>query len=168
MAGGREETKAGTVRHSITMFTGAVLVVIGIGVGVLVATGNGALSPVRVSTAAPPTVVCGVTLSRAASGVTLYDITAAGFKRGLIVTAPTPGGGVFVQVAESCDHGSKVTITSVGVLRVIRAVWAADRLPIVLVLEALCPASVTLAARQQGRVVDVLRLDFPKAEISSP
>jgi hypothetical protein len=96
----------------------------------------------------------------------LYDITAKGFNRRVIVTAPTFGGGVFVQVAASCAHGSKVTVTPAGVFRVIRTVWAADHLPVVLVLEPLRPVPATLVAHQQGRVVGVLRLDFPKAEIS--
>jgi len=112
------------------------------------------------------TVVCGVTLSRQIGEPVIYDITAKGFRRSIVVNAPTVGGDVLVQVAEGCAHGSRVTITPADAFRTVRTVWAADHLPVALVLEPVRSVLTTLVAYQQGRVAGLLRMDIPKDDLS--
>jgi hypothetical protein len=56
------------------------------------------------TSAAPPTVVCGTTLSKSAAGPFLQDVS-----RGGRVKFATIGGELFLQVSDDCDHGAIVT-----------------------------------------------------------
>ena len=101
---------------------------------------------------ASPTIVCGVTLNKGELGAVFYDIAAKGFNRRSVVSAPTVGGRVFVQVSDVCNQGSQVSITPVDAFRVIRTVWATDHLPVALVLQPLRAVPATLHSYQGGRV----------------
>jgi hypothetical protein len=56
------------------------------------------------TTAAPPTVVCGTTLSRSAAGPVLSDVSHGGR-----VKFVTIGGELFLKVSDDCDRGVTVT-----------------------------------------------------------
>ena len=73
----------------------------------------GACSSPQRSTAAPPTVVCGTTLSTSPAGATIDDATIDP----PVITRTTVGSGyaglgpVFLRVATGCDHGVTLSIT---------------------------------------------------------
>lgn len=64
---------------------------------------TGCASP-QVTTAAPPTVICGTVLSESAAGPVVYDAT----RKLPTVKHPTIGGLLFFRVARGCERGDNV------------------------------------------------------------
>ena len=58
------------------------------------------------SSGAPPTVVCGTTLSKSAAGAVLSDVS-----RGGRVRFTTIGGNLYLKVSDDCDHGANTEET---------------------------------------------------------
>lgn len=122
-------------------------------------------SAARVSSAAPPTVVCGTLLSSSPAGAVVYDIAAPGFNDRQPVTAPTTGGVVIVRVAPGCSAGSTVRLSPADAFRIVRRVRARDGRLVVVVLKPVRSAPAVLTAERDGRTVGTLRLDIAKANL---
>jgi hypothetical protein len=102
------------------------------------------------SNAGPPLVVCGTTLSNSPAVPVTFDATrplAAGNDQG-------PGGLIYIMVARGCDHGSHVTWDPSAAARLVKAAYAQDGQPVVVVLQP-CgeSASFRLTATQNGKIV---------------
>ncbi|MHB8246563.1 MAG: hypothetical protein ACYDGN_14685 [Acidimicrobiales bacterium] len=124
-------------------------------------------SAVSVSSAAPPLVVCGVTLSDSPEGAVMYEITNKDFDHKRPVNEPTVGGVVYVRVASDCEHGSNFTVIPPDAFKTVVAVRAADHLPVVVVLTPLRSVATVLVARQHGRVVGRLRLRISESNFAN-
>ena len=100
----------------------------------------------------PPTVECGTTLSGAGMGPmpavldATYRLPLGGYQRN--------DGLIYLRVARGCDHGSHVTWVPAAAARLVKAAYANDGLPAVVVLQP-CGAGVSfqLTATRDGRVV---------------
>ena len=117
----------------------------------LIASGaSGCAKPVSVSSAAPPTVVCGTTLSNSAAGAVVDNAT----RPWPTVSFPTVGNVLYIRVARGCAHGSHVSWTPSSAAHLVRAARAADGLPVVVVLKPRTPHSVfRVIATRDGRTV---------------
>lgn len=122
----------------------------------------------QVTSAAPPLVVCGVTLSDSPAGALIYEITNKDFNGKIAVNGATVGGVVYVRVADGCVHGSEVTLTPPDGFETVRQVLATDHLPVAVVLRPVLPIPTLLVARQHGRVVGSLKLDMATGGLLGP
>lgn len=82
-----------------------------------------------VTTAAPPLVVCGTTLSRSAAGAVLLDVA-----RGGRVGTRTIGGLLFLKVSDDCDRGATIRWTPAAAATRLAEARSADGLPAAVVL----------------------------------
>jgi len=124
---------------------------VAIGIGCAVATG---LAGCVWSSAGqrPPTAECGTTLSGAGIGPmpavidATYQLPPGGYQ--------SNDGLIYLRVARGCDHGSHVTWVPAAAARLVKAAYANDGLPAVVVLQP-CGASASfrLTATRNGRVV---------------
>jgi hypothetical protein len=73
--------------------------------------------------AAPPTVVCGQTLSTAASGAVVEDVTRPG---AVITVSGTSSGGVVLRLARGCSRGVALQIHPTGTMRIRAAAYSHD------------------------------------------
>ena len=111
---------------------------------------SGCSSPVATYSGAPPTVVCGTTLSRSAAGAVVYDAT----RPSRTISFPTVGNVLYIRVARGCAHGAQVRWTPPSAAHLVRAARAADGLPVVVVLGPRTPHSVfRVIATRDGRTV---------------
>ncbi len=112
----------------------------------------GACSSPQRSTAAPPTVVCGTTLSTSPAGATIDDATIDP----PVITRTTVGSGyaglgpVFLRVATGCDHGVTLSITPAGTATITREADARDGLPAAVVLDVLSNAEIHVTGVRDG------------------
>ena len=83
------------------------------------------------SSAAPPTVICGTTLSHEGAGPVVTDAT--GSHMDAVIRKQTVGG-LFIIVASGCDHGAQVTWTPKGDATLVKSANAKDGLPVAVVL----------------------------------
>jgi hypothetical protein len=103
-----------------------------------------------VSSAAPPTVVCGTTLSRSAAGPVVVDAT----RDHAVVTELTVGEVLYVRVSDDCAHGARVTWDPRKAATLVKEARAKDGLPAAVVLRPATPtAAFTLSAERDGTVV---------------
>jgi hypothetical protein len=111
---------------------------------------SGCAPAVTVSSAAPPTVVCGTTLSRSAAGAVVEDAT----RDHAVITEPTVGGLLYIRVSDDCAHGARVTWTPATAATLVKQARAKDGLPAAVVLRPATPtAAFTLSAERNGAVV---------------
>jgi hypothetical protein len=111
------------------------------------------------SSAAPPTVICGTTLSHQAAGPSVIDAT--GSHMGTVIRARTDDDDVFIVVATGCDRGATATWSPIGDATLVRAANAKNGLPAAIVLRPTKPHDdFTVIGIQDGHVVSraVVRL----------
>jgi hypothetical protein len=112
-------------------------------------TGCGPGTP-QVTTAAPPTVVCGTVLSRSAAGAVVSDAT----RRRPTVTGTTAGGLLIFRVARGCDTGAQVRWIPSSAARLVKAAYARDGRMVAVVLQPSGPRTAfRLIGTRNGRVV---------------
>jgi hypothetical protein len=114
----------------------------------------------RISSAAPPTVVCGTVLDRTPAGAVVWDI--ARYQDLPSMTGVSPPGRVYVRVSDDCRHGSDVTIRPADALRVVTVAPAADGKPEAVVLQPLRYVPTRIVATRGGRPVGSLSLELAK------
>lgn len=129
-----------------TPFLAAVVTMSAVPVGM---TGCAASEP-QVTTAAPPTVVCGTVLNDSDAGAVAYDAT----RQLPTVKHPTVGGLLIFRVARGCDTGTHVTWTPSSAAHLVKAANARDGQTAAVVLKPARPrAAFRLIATRNGRVV---------------
>ncbi len=102
------------------------------------------------SSAAPPTVVCGTTLSSSPEGVILED---AAHRHQTITDAGT-GDVLFIKVSNSCKHGARVTWTPSSAATLVKQALAKDGQPVAVVLKAgPRPVRMTLTSTRNGSTI---------------
>lgn len=111
----------------------------------------------QISSAAPPTVVCGSTVSRSADGLAVVDIRLA---NGATVSEVSGNGGINVLVARGCSKGATVTIRPIDAYTITRQVKAKDGKPVFVLLfpRTAGPAVLTV---HDGNHSYALRLALP-------
>lgn len=102
------------------------------------------------SNGAPPTVVCGTTLSDSAAAPALTDAV-HGHRA---ITGPSVGGLIYLKVSDDCAHGARVTWTPAQAASLVQGAPARDGLDAAIVLRpATLTATFTVSARRNGTVV---------------
>jgi hypothetical protein len=124
----------------------AVMTVTAAGSGV---TGCASRGP-RVTTGAPPTVVCGTVLSDGAAGPVVFDAT----RRLPVIRYLTVGDVLMFRVARGCAQGAHVTWVPSSAAHLVRAAYASDGHMAAVVLKPGGPhASFRLTGTRNGTVV---------------
>jgi hypothetical protein len=124
----------------------AVMTMTAVGAGV---TGCASRGP-QVTTAAPPTVVCGTVLSDSAAGPVVFDAT----RRLPIIKYLTVGDVLMFRVVRGCDEGAHVTWVPSSAAHLVKAAYARDGLMAAVVLEPSGPhPSFRLTGTRNGVVV---------------
>jgi hypothetical protein len=119
---------------------------------VLIATGLLATSCAKsshefISNAAPPVVICGTTLSSAASGAVVQDAT----RDHREITSVTVGGYLFIKVSDDCQRGATVNWTPSAGATLVKQALARDGRPVAVVLQpAQLPTHFALTATRDG------------------
>jgi hypothetical protein len=109
-----------------------------------------ALSQPQVTTAAPPTVVCGTVLNNSAAGAIVFDAT----RRLPTIIGTTVGGLLLFRVARGCDKGAHVTWTPSSAAHLVKAAYARNGQPAAVVLKPSGPrAAFRLIATQSNKIV---------------
>lgn len=98
-------------------------------VAVAMAAGGCTGSSVVRSSAAPPLIICGTTLSRSASGPVLRDATRGPAR------ITNYGARLFIRVSADCAHGTSVTWHPQSAATLVGRANARDGLPVVVVLQ---------------------------------
>jgi len=122
----------------------AVMAMTAVSVGV---TGCASRGP-EITTAAPPTVVCGTVLSDSAAGPVVFDAT----RRLPTIRYTTVGDVLMFRVVRGCDEGAHVTWAPSSAAHLVRAAYARDGLTAAVVLKPDEP-SFRLTGTRNGRVV---------------
>ena len=124
----------------------AVMTMTAVGAGV---TGCASRGP-EVTTAAPPTVVCGTVLSDSIAGPVVFDAT----RRLPIIRYLTVGDVLMFRVARGCDKGAHVTWVPSTTAHLVKAAYARDghMAAVVLKPDGL-HASFRLTGTRNGKVV---------------
>ena len=102
----------------------------------------------RLTTAAPPTVVCGTVLSDSVAGPVVFDAT----RRLPTIRYTTVGDVLMFRVVRGCDEGAHVTWAPSSAAHLVRAAYARDGLTAAVVLKPDEP-SFRLTGTRNGRVV---------------
>ena len=124
----------------------AVMTVTAVGTGV---TGCASRGP-QVTTAAPPTVVCGTVLSDSAAGPVVFDAT----RRLPTLKYLTVGDVLMFRVSRGCVEGAHVTWIPSSAAHLVKAAYARDGHMAAVVLKPSGPhASFRLTGTLNGRVV---------------
>jgi hypothetical protein len=104
----------------------------------------------RVTTAAPPTVICGTMLNDSAAGAIVYDAT----HQLPTVKHLTVGGLLFFRVARGCDEGTHVTWMPSSAAHLVKTASARDGQTAAVVLKPSKPrAAFRLIAMRNNRIV---------------
>lgn len=104
----------------------------------------------QVTTAAPPTVVCGTVLSDSAAGPVVFDAT----RRLPTIEYLTVGDVLMFRVASGCVEGARVTWIPSSAAHLVKAAYARDGHMAAVVLKPSGPhAAFRLAGTRNGRVV---------------
>ena len=104
----------------------------------------------RLTTAAPPTVVCGTVLSDSAAGPVVFDAT----RRLPTIRYTTVGDVLMFRVVRGCDEGAHVTWVPSSAAHMVKAAYTRDGHMAAVVLKPDGPhASFRLTGTQNGRVV---------------
>jgi hypothetical protein len=82
------------------------------------------------SSAAPPLVYCGATLSDAPAGAVMVIVKAPQQK----VTEATTGGDIYLRVSSDCDHGATVILPR-GAGAIVKEALTKDRRPAAVVIQ---------------------------------
>ncbi len=112
-----------------------------------VVTGCASRGP-QLTTAAPPTVVCGTVLSDSAAGPAVFDAT----RRLPVIKYLTVGEVLMFRVARGCDEGAHVSWVPSAAAHLVKAAYARDGLMVAVVLKPDEP-SFRLTGTRNGRVV---------------
>jgi hypothetical protein len=112
-----------------------------------VVTGCASRGP-QLTTAAPPTVVCGTVLSDSAAGPVVFDAT----RRLPVIKYLTVGDVLMFRVARGCDEGAHVSWVPSAAAHLVAAAYARDGLMAAVVLKPDEP-SFRLTGTRNGRVV---------------
>ena len=124
----------------------AVMTIIAVGAGV---TGCASRVP-EVTTAAPPTVVCGTVLSESIAGPVVFDAT----RRLPVIRHLTVGDVLMFRVARGRDEGADVSWVPSTAAHLVKAAYARDGQMAAVVLKPDGPhASFRLTGTRNGRVV---------------
>jgi hypothetical protein len=104
----------------------------------------------QVTSAAPPTVVCGTVLSDSAAGPVVYDAT----RQLPTIKYATVGGLLFFRVARGCDEGAHVTWMPSSAAHLVKAAYARDGRTAAVVLNPSGPrAAFRLIATRNNTIV---------------
>lgn len=104
----------------------------------------------RLTTAAPPTVVCGTVLSDSVAGPIVFDAT----RRLPTIQYLTVGNVLMFRVARGCDQGAHVSWVPSSSAHLVKAAYTRDGLTAAVVLKPNGPrASFRLTGTRNGRVV---------------
>jgi len=104
----------------------------------------------EVTTAAPPTVVCGTVLSESIAGPVVFDAT----RRLPVIRHLTVGDVLMFRVARGCDEGADVSWVPSTAAHLVKAAYARDGQMAAVVLKPDGPhASFRLTGTRNGRVV---------------
>jgi hypothetical protein len=104
----------------------------------------------QVTTAAPPTVVCGTVLSDSAAGPVVFDAT----RRLPVIKYLTVGDVLMFRVVRGCDEGAHVSWVPSAAAQLVKVAHAVDGLTAAVVLQPSVPrASFRLTGTRNGRVV---------------
>ncbi len=104
----------------------------------------------QVTTAAPPTVVCGTVLSDSAAGPVVFDAT----RRLPVIKYLTVGDVLMFRVVRGCDEGAHVSWVPSAAAHLVKAAYARDGLTAAVVLQPSGPrASFRLTGTRNGKVV---------------
>jgi hypothetical protein len=102
------------------------------------------------SMAAPPTVVCGTTLSSSPAGAVVEDAVG----RHQTITETTVGDLLFIKVSDNCKHGARVTWTPASAATLVEQALAKDGQPVVVVLKpGPRPVHMTLTSTRNGSTI---------------
>jgi hypothetical protein len=100
------------------------------------------------SSAAPPTKVCGVTMSSSAAGAVLEDVS-----RGDVdLPGVSVGGNIYLRVAQGCRHGAVVTWTPPDGARLVLDVKSQDGHSTAVVLKPRGSTALQVRVQQAGAV----------------
>ena len=131
---------------------------IGVGVGSVLLLGLFLTGCSGVTTAAPPLVVCGQTISKLPAGAILQDVSKGG-----TVTHGSAGGYIYLLVSESCDNGVAVRWEPTTAAQKITVAKTSDgRLAAVVLQPLRTTFTVLLYPRDSGHPVRV-KVDLPPA-----
>ena len=123
----------------------------------------GACTGPEPSSAAPPTVVCGTTLSSSPAGAVVYDVT----PELPVITSTTSGvdssglGPVFLRMATGCDRGVTISIRPAGAATIGRQANARDGLPVAVVLDVMTAADIHVTGTRDGTLVASAEIHLP-------
>ena len=112
-----------------------------------VVTGCASRGP-QLTTASPPTVVCGTVLSDSAAGPVVFDAT----RRLPTIRYTTVGDMLMFRVARGCDEGAHVTWVPSSAAHLVKVAYARDGLTAAVVLKP-DESSFRLTGTRNGRVV---------------
>jgi hypothetical protein len=114
------------------------------------AAGYGVSTLPQITTAAPPTKVCGTVLSNSAVGAVMSDAT----RRLPAINGTTVGGLLIFRVARGCDQGVHVRWIPSSAARLVKAACVKDGRMAAVVLKPAAPrAAFWLIGTQNGRMV---------------
>jgi hypothetical protein len=114
----------------------------------VIGAGLAGCSTVSVTTAAPPTVVCGTVLTT--TNAVMFDATG----HLPTLTHPDIGNVLIFRVSRSCDHGARVSWTPAAAAQLVKAAYAKDHQPAAVILKPAGPnAAFRLVATRDGHVV---------------
>jgi len=104
----------------------------------------------EITTAAPPTVVCGTVLSDSIAGPVVFDAT----RRLPVIRYLTIGDVLMFRVARGCDKGAHVTWVPSTAAHLVKAAYARDGRMAAVVLKPDGPhSSFRVTGTQNGKVV---------------
>jgi hypothetical protein len=104
----------------------------------------------QVTTAAPPTVICGTVLNDSAAGAVVYDAT----RHLPIVKYTTVGDLMIFRVARGCNEGTRVRWIPSSAAHLVKAAHASDGQTAAVVLKPTSPrAAFRLIAMRNRRIV---------------
>ena len=118
-------------------------------VGVVLAAGStaGCMSHSSwISSGAPPTVICGQTISNTAAGAVVTDATRGS---AVTVTAQTAGG-VVLRLSDSCAYGATITVTPSAAMRITAEARARDDRLAAAVLRPIAAIADVVVAHPDG------------------
>lgn len=101
------------------------------------------------SSAAPPLVVCGTTLSDSAAGPALFDATS----QRLRVPVADAGNQVYLKVASTCARGAAIELEPADAASIVAHADARDGQPAAVVISISKTETVVVSGRRDGAIV---------------
>lgn len=125
------------------------------------------------SSAAPPLVICGTTMSSTAAGAVLYDATtdpplivarSAGDvlrSAGDVLVSASSLGVVFLRLANGCSRGVTLSIEPASAATIAREARADDGLTVAVALDVVSPVDIQVTGTRDGKVVASVEIHLP-------